>query len=149
MPTLIIDNHTLTVSEGTMILDAAQQVGILIPTLCHRPELTSLAGCMICAVREEPSGRLLPACATPAAEGMRISTTAAEALALRRAMLELLLSNHPADCEAPCQLACPCHFDIPVMLEKLAGDDVDAALATVLEDGLRFTLHNDTPVTPS
>jgi len=133
MPTLTIDHHTVTVPEGTMILDAAQQLGISIPTLCHRPELTSLAGCMICAVREEPSGRLLPACATPAAEGMHISTTAAEALTLRRAMLELLLSNHAADCEAPCQFACPCHFDIPEMLAQVSSDNDDAALATVLK----------------
>lgn len=133
MPTLTIDNHPVTVSEGTSILDAAASIGVPVPTLCHRPELTSLAGCMICAVREEASGRLLPACATPAADGMRISTTAAEALALRRAMLELLLSNHAADCEAPCQFACPCHFDIPTMLEQVSGDDDDAALATVLE----------------
>ena len=133
MPTLTIDNQSITVPEGTMLLDAARQAGIAIPTLCHRPDLTSLAGCMICAVREEPSGRLLPSCVTPAAEGMRISTTAAEALAMRRTMLELLLSNHIADCEAPCQFACPCHFDIPVMLDQVAGDDDDAALATILE----------------
>jgi len=64
---------------------------------------------------------------------MRISTTATEALAMRRAMLELLLSNHAADCEAPCQFACPCHFDIPAMLDQIACDDDDTALATVLE----------------
>jgi ferredoxin len=133
MPTLVIDNHPVTVPEGTSILDAAASIGVPIPTLCHRPELVSLAGCMICAVREEASGRLLPACATPAADGMRISTTAAEALALRHAMLELLLSNHAADCEAPCQFACPCHFDIPAMLEHVSDGDDDAALATVLE----------------
>ncbi len=133
MPTLTIDNQTVTVPEGTMILDAAQQVGITIPTLCHRPDLTSLAGCMICVVREEVSGRLLPSCATPAAEGMRIATTAPDALTLRRTMLELLLSNHVADCEAPCQFACPCHFDIPAMLDQVSSDDDDAALATVLQ----------------
>ena len=133
MPTLSIDDRLVTVPDGTMILDAAQQAGIAIPTLCHRPDLTSLPGCMVCAVREEHSGRLLPACATPAAEGMCISTTAAEALAMRRSMLELLLSNHAADCEAPCQFACPCHFDIPAMLDQLSNEDDDAALATVLE----------------
>lgn len=134
MPTLSIDHHTLTVPVGTTILDAAATVGIVIPTLCHCPGLPSLPGCMICAVSDETSGsRLVPACATPAAEGMRISTTAPAALDMRRTMLELLLSNHAADCEAPCQSACPCHFDIPVMLEQLSRDDDSAALATVLE----------------
>ena len=133
MPTLTIDNQPVTISEGTSILDAAASVGVSIPTLCHRPDLTSMAGCMICAVRDEATGGLLPSCATPAAEGMRISTTANEALAMRRGMLELLLSNHAADCEAPCQFACPCHFDIPEMLDQLSSDDVDSALATVLE----------------
>ncbi len=133
MPTLYIDNRSVTVPDGVTILVAAQSIGVAIPTLCHCPRLPSLSGCMVCAVREENSGRLLPSCAAPTEEGMCISTTAPEALALRRTMLELLLSNHPADCEAPCQLACPCHFDIPAMLDQLAGDDADAALATVLE----------------
>ncbi len=133
MPTLTIDNHTVTVASGTSILDAAARVGVTIPTLCHRPDLASLAGCMICVVSDENASRLIPACATPAADGMRISTTAAAALEMRRAMLELLLSNHAADCEAPCQLACPCHFDIPEMLDQISSDDDDAALATVLE----------------
>ena len=133
MTTLTIDNQTVTVPEGTMILDAAATIGITIPTLCHRPELTSQSGCMICVVREELSGQLLPACATPAAGGMQISTTAAEVTTLRRAMLELLLSNHSADCEAPCQAACPCHFDIPAMLDQVSSDNDDTALATVLE----------------
>jgi hypothetical protein len=134
MPTLSIDNRTVTVPEGTTVLDAAAQLGIAVPTLCHRPDLPSLAGCMVCAVSDETSGgRLVPACATPAAEGMRISTTAAAALDMRRAMLELLLSNHVADCEAPCQFACPCHFDIPAMLDQVSSADYDAALATVLQ----------------
>jgi len=133
MPTLTIDQSTVTVPDGTTILDAAAKAGIAIPTLCHRNDLLSLSGCMVCAVRDEAAGRLIPACATPAAEGMRIATTAPDALALRRTMLELLLSNHAADCEGPCQLACPCHFDIPAMLHHLARNEDDAALAIVLE----------------
>ena len=132
MPTLTIDNQSVTVPEGTMLLEAAAQVGVKIPTLCHRPDLTALVGCMICVVREDASGRMLPSCATPAAEGMRISTASAEVLAMRRSLLELLLSTHVADCEAPCQFACPCHFDIPVMLGQIAVRDDAAALATVL-----------------
>lgn len=133
MPTLLIDNLPVTVPEGTTILDAAAQLGVAIPTLCHRPDLTQQAGCMICAVREEPSGRLLPACATPAAEGMRIATTAPEALELRRAMLTLLFSNHAAECEGPCARTCLAHADLPVMLEALSRGDADAALAVALE----------------
>ncbi|MFZ4394035.1 MAG: 2Fe-2S iron-sulfur cluster-binding protein [Kiritimatiellia bacterium] len=135
MPTLSIDHHPLSVPDGTTILDAAATVGIAIPTLCHRPGLPSLAGCMICVVSDETSGsgRLVPACVTPVAEGMRISTTAPAALDLRRSMLELLLSNHAADCEAPCQLACPCHFDVPAMLEQVSRGDDSSALTTVLE----------------
>jgi ferredoxin len=135
MPTLSIDDCTVTVPEGTTILLAAQQVGVAIPTLCHRPTLPSLPGCMVCAVCEESAdNRVVPACATRVAEGMRIRTTAPAALALRRAMLQLLLSNHAADCEAPCQLACPCHFDIPRMLGHLAQGEADAALAVVLAE---------------
>ena len=133
MPTLTIDNQPVTVPEGTTILDAATTVGVSIPTLCHRPDLASLAGCMVCAVREDASNRVIPACATPAADGMRILTTAPDAQETRRFVLELLLSNHAADCEGPCQVACPTHFDIPVMLAQLSRDDPDAALATVLK----------------
>lgn len=133
MPTLTIDNLSVTVSDGATVLDAARQAGVEIPTLCHRPDLTSLAGCMVCAVREDASNRVIPACATPAADGMRILTAAPDAQETRRFVLELLLSNHAADCEGPCQAACPTHFDIPVMLEQLSRDDPDAALATVLK----------------
>lgn len=133
MPTLSIDERTVTVPEGATLLVAAAQIGVTIPTLCHRPELPSLPGCMVCAVCDESAGnRLVPACATLATEGMRIRTTAPAALELRRAMLELLLSNHAADCEAPCQLACPCHFDIPAMLAHLARGDADAARGVIV-----------------
>jgi ferredoxin len=133
MPALTIDHRALSVPDGTTILEAAAQAGIAVPTLCHRPELPSLAGCMVCVVQDEASGRLLPACATPAQEGMRILTASPDVLDTRRGLLELLLSNHPADCEGPCQLACPCHFDIPRMLRQVAAEEYDAALATILE----------------
>ena len=133
MPTLTIDNRTVTVSEDTTVLDAASQIGVVIPTLCHRADLTQQTGCMVCAVREETTGRLLPACATPAAEGMRIATSAPEALDLRRSMLELLFSNHAAECEGPCQRSCPAHADGPLILAALAHGETNTALRVALE----------------
>ena len=70
MPTLTIDERTIAAAEGATILDAARASGIEIPTLCWYPRLPNVASCRVCLVSVQGSGKMLPACATPAAEGM-------------------------------------------------------------------------------
>lgn len=103
MITCTIDNQTVSVPEGTTILDAARRINIRIPSLCYLDLgvlklRNQVASCRICVVEVEGRRNLAPSCATPVTEGMRVVTNSKRVLAARRKLLELLLSNHPADC---------------------------------------------------
>lgn len=133
MPTLTLNGRLLTVPPGATILQAAQTLGIAIPTLCHRPDLQPTGGCRICVVEDLISGRLVPACATPAADGAQLAADTPLVRQARLDALELLLSDHPADCVAPCELACPSHLHIPRLLRALAAGETDTAAHVVYE----------------
>ena len=100
---LTIDNREVEVPKGTTILKAAQSMGIDIPTLCHF-ELECLdihnrpGGCRICVVEVEKRRNLAPACVTECMEGMVVKTNSIRAINARKTVLELILSDHPADC---------------------------------------------------
>lgn len=103
MINLSIDNQRVSVPEGTTILDAAKQVCIDIPTLCHlNLEAINLdnhvASCRVCVVEVEGRRNLAPSCATPVAEGMNVTTNSRRVLSARRKLLQLMLSDHPTDC---------------------------------------------------
>jgi len=93
-----INNMPVEVKEGTTILEAAKQAQIKIPTLCKHPDLPAGAGCGLCIVRIKGTPKMLRACSTPLEEGMDISTHDPEIVAVRRTVLELIISNHPSDC---------------------------------------------------
>ncbi len=100
MVTLTIDGRECTVPKGTFILEACQQMGIEIPTLCHLKDLAPDGSCRMCVV-EHVGGRKggLPiACATYCADGMEILTRSEKVLQARRFVLDLLLSNHATNC---------------------------------------------------
>lgn len=86
--------------EGATILTAARQVGAKVPTLCKHPDLEATAACGVCVVRVEGAPKLLRACCTPLAEGMKIRTEDPEIIRRRRLLLELILSDHPSECIA-------------------------------------------------
>ncbi len=100
---LTIDNKTVVVKKGTTILEAASGIGIDIPTLCHM-KLDDLnienkpGGCRICVVEVDGRRNLAPACCTESNEGMVINTHSIRAINARRTVMELILSDHPADC---------------------------------------------------
>ena len=103
MVNITIDNQTIAVEPETTILDAAKLVHIHIPTLCYLDlsefkMVNKVASCRICVVEVEGRRNLAPACATPVAEGMKITTNSRRVLRARRKILELLLSDHPFDC---------------------------------------------------
>ena len=105
--TLQIDKHTLSVPEGTTILDAARQIGINIPTLCHinlkgTCIKSTPASCRICVVEVEGRKNLAPACATRCTEGMVVHTSTLRLMNARKVIVELILSDHPNEC-----LTCP------------------------------------------
>jgi NADH-quinone oxidoreductase subunit G len=98
MINLKINDRPVTVPEGTNILDAAKQVQVKIPALCYHPDLPAWAACGICVVKQKNSPKTLRACATAVTEGMDIVTHDPELYAIRRTVLELILSTHPDDC---------------------------------------------------
>lgn len=95
---LEINGIPVSVEAGTTILDAAEKVGVKIPTLCFHHDLEPWAACGICVVKAEGSPKMLRACATDVAPGMKIITHDPEIVDVRRTVLELTLSNHPNDC---------------------------------------------------
>ena len=104
---LTIDNIPVTVAAGTTILDAAQSIGIDIPTLCHIDlkgtcVKNNPASCRICVVEVEGRRNLAPSCATMCMEGMVVKTNSARVIRARKTIAELMLSDHPNDC-----LTCP------------------------------------------
>ena len=98
MPTLTINGQQVVAPEGATILEAARRVGMTIPTLCHHPDLSNVGACRMCVVSVEGARGLQTACTTPVTEGMVVHTHAADAVATRRFVLEMLLGDHPNAC---------------------------------------------------
>uniref|UniRef100_UPI0027B97E15 NADH-quinone oxidoreductase subunit NuoG n=1 Tax=Dokdonella sp. TaxID=2291710 RepID=UPI0027B97E15 len=100
--TIEINGQSLVVPKNSMIIQAADKVGIPIPRFCYHKKLPIAANCRECMVEVEMGGRMMPkpapACATPVADGMRVWTQSARALSGQRNALEFLLINHPLDC---------------------------------------------------
>lgn len=95
---LEIDNQTVTAKEGSTILDVAKAAGIEIPTLCHMKDLLPGGACRLCTVEVEGSRSLVPACAYPASEGMKVVTNNARVRRARKTIIELLIEDHPQEC---------------------------------------------------
>ena len=131
---LTIDNHSVEVPAGTSVWQAAQSVGIEIPTMCYLEGTEHFTSCMICLVKDAKNGRFFASCSTPVFEGQSIITSDEETIESRKAALELLLSEHVGDCEAPCQLVCPAHMNIPLMNRLIAKGDFAKALEVVKRD---------------
>jgi NADH-quinone oxidoreductase subunit G len=95
-----IDGTPLAVPAGTLIIRAAEQLGIEIPRFCDHPLLDPVAACRQCYVQVEGQRKLLTSCSTPVADGMAIHTqfTSDEVRAAQESVLEFLLINHPLDC---------------------------------------------------
>ncbi|MDP2792226.1 MAG: molybdopterin-dependent oxidoreductase, partial [Rectinemataceae bacterium] len=99
MINLSIDGHTVTIGDGTTVLEAARSIGRKIPTLCWLEGLEGYGGCRLCMVEVEGSkSGVAAACTLPVAEGMKVRTESPEIRALRKTVLEMILAMHPADC---------------------------------------------------
>lgn len=98
MVSITIDGETLEVEARTTVLQAAERLGIDIPTFCYWKRLPPLASCRMCLVEIEGQRRLQPACATVVADGMMVRTNTPLIEETRSSMLDMLLANHPLDC---------------------------------------------------
>ena len=107
MVTLTIDGHQVTVPQGTTILSAAAELGIVIPTLCWLKKVSTTGACRICVVDVEGVGRPMTACNTPVKEGISVTTSTPKLEQIRKKTLELMLVNHPLDCPV-CDAAGEC-----------------------------------------
>ncbi|APG85198.1 NADH-quinone oxidoreductase subunit NuoG [Sinorhizobium americanum] len=95
---ITIDGQRLDVEPGSTILQAAQRLGIDIPTFCYLKRLPPLASCRMCLVEIEGLRRLQPSCATAVTDGMVVRTNTPLIDETRSSMLDMLLANHPLDC---------------------------------------------------
>ena len=125
---LKIDNKDFEVTEGLTIREVAVSAGIEIATLCHDNSLPHYSSCMVCMVRDKRSGNFMPSCSALIQEGMDVDCSSEEVLSIRRKAIEMLLSEHRAECEAPCKVVCPAGYNIPLMNRHLSGKNYDAAL---------------------
>ncbi len=123
---LTINDRSVQAREGETLLDVCRREGISVPTLCYAQDAAHQASCMVCMVRDAASGQMIPSCSTRAAEGMVIDTDSEEVRALRKMALELLLSDHRADCEAPCSVACPQKLNVEGVLDAWDRQDYAA-----------------------
>jgi len=96
--TLEIDGKPVSVPPGATVMDAATKLGIFVPHFCYHKKLSIAANCRMCLVEVEKAPKPLPACATPAAEGMKVRTGSSSAKTAQQGVMEFLLINHPLDC---------------------------------------------------
>ncbi len=98
MTNIEIDGKQVAVPKGGTVMDGARQLGIYIPHFCYHKKLSIAANCRMCLVQVEKAPKPLPACSTPAVEGMKVSTHSAQAVTAQKGVMEFLLINHPLDC---------------------------------------------------
>ena len=120
MVTLSIDGISVQVPEGTMVLDAARQAGVRIPTLCYLKDINRIGACRMCLVEVEGGRALQASCVLPAAEGMKVHTHTKRVLSARKTVLELLISDHRREC-----LSCPRSrtCELQALCEELGVDE--------------------------
>ncbi|HET7761118.1 MAG TPA: formate dehydrogenase subunit alpha [Phycicoccus sp.] len=105
--TLTVDGRPVTVPAGTSVMRAAGEVGIDVPRLCATDSLSPFGSCRLCLVEVEGGRGLTPAsCTTPCADGMEVRTDTEQLGRLRRGVMELYLSDHPADCDGCARGSC-------------------------------------------
>jgi NADH-quinone oxidoreductase subunit G len=96
--TLTINEKQITVPDGTLVIEAARQHDIRIPSFCYVKDLALQAACRMCLVEIEKAPKLQVACTTVCMNGMVVRTESQPVIEARRAVLEFILTNHPLDC---------------------------------------------------
>ena len=148
MVTLVIDNKTVCVPEGTSILDAARTASIDIPTLCYLKDLNEIGACRICVCEVKGARGLAAACVMPVGEGMEVFTNTPALQRYRRTTLELILSTHRTDClsctrSTDCELQQLCReygVDMNRFPKKDQGYHTDASMPHLVRDNSKCIL---------
>lgn len=118
---------------GESILQLANREGIKIPTLCNDPRLDPYSSCYVCVVEVEGMRGHQPSCSTKVTEGMKITTDSEAIHASRKTALDLIMSNHYADCKAPCTETCPAGVDVQGYISLIEKGRYSDAVALIKE----------------
>ncbi len=121
---VIIDGKKIEFSSACTIMELAEKNGIKIPSLCYDKRFPHYTSCFVCIVKDVKTGRFLPSCSVSVGDGMEISTKDEEVIKYRKLALDLLLSEHDADCFSPCKTSCPAGIDVRdyIILAKNSSD---------------------------
>ncbi len=131
---LLVNGRKTTARPGQTILELVREQNLdEIPTLCNDPRLEPYGSCFLCVVEVKGTQRLLPACVTRVRDGMEVTTRSERIFHARKTALELLLSDHYADCFCPARLGCPAGVDIQGYLSLARLGHYREALALVRE----------------
>jgi formate dehydrogenase major subunit len=130
---IILNNKIVQGIPGETVLDLAQRNNIVIPTLCHDPRLEPFSSCYVCVVEIEGARGLQTSCSTKITEGMKITTDSEKVHKARKMALDLLLSNHYADCMGPCKQTCPAGVDVQGYISYIEKGMYTDAVALIKE----------------
>lgn len=130
---VVIDGMAVAAAADSSLLAAARKAGISIPSMCEDPRLKPSGECGMCLVEVAGQREPIKACQTPVAEGLDVKTQTPALIALRKARLNEMLSNHNAYCQPPCQAACPAGIDIAGYIRLIAEGKHVAATALIKE----------------
>ncbi|PKP03834.1 MAG: hypothetical protein CVU11_06900 [Bacteroidetes bacterium HGW-Bacteroidetes-6] len=130
---VILNGKNVTANPGESILDLATRHGYNIPTLCHDPRLEPFSSCFICVVHVQGMRGFQPSCSTKVTEGMVIESEREDVKKSRKMALDLLLSNHYADCIGPCKETCPANVDVQGYISLIEKGMYSEAIGLIKE----------------
>ncbi len=148
MITIEVNGRSVEAYKGETVLTAMHRAGIKVPTMCYHPSLPPTGACRICVVEVEGLPNLVPACAFPVNDGMKVQTHSDKAVKTRKTIVELLLADHPDDClycvrNKDCELqdiAC----ELGVRKRRYAGDksryNLDTSSPSIVRDPAKCIL---------
>ncbi|MDO8897329.1 MAG: FAD-dependent oxidoreductase, partial [Bacteroidales bacterium] len=119
--------------EGETIYECASRHGIEIPTLCHDPRIEPFSSCYVCVVEVAGMRGHQPSCSTYITAGMEVNTETEAVKQSRKTALDLLLSNHYADCLGPCKQTCPAGVDVQGYISLIDKGRYSDAVALIKE----------------
>ena len=131
--TITINGKKYTANKNDYILDVAVRENIFIPTLCNDSRLKPYTSCYLCVVEIEGVKKLQPSCSTKVSHGMVVYTENEKVTKARQTALNLLLSNHYADCVAPCKETCPAGVDVQAYISLIEKGLYNEAVKVIKE----------------
>jgi formate dehydrogenase major subunit len=130
---IVLNGQIVRASSDESILEVANRNKISIPTLCNDPRIEPYTSCYVCVVEVEGMKGLQPSCSTKVREGMVITTENEKVIKARKTALDLLLSNHYADCTGPCKQTCPAGVDVQGYISLIEKGLYNDAIALIKE----------------